>query len=159
MAAQGENGITVAIIGGGIGGLSCAYGLLKKGIDVHVYESAVSLRNVLPARSSPCSPSWLSVSSATSLNLPRVSHPAKDPLYWGSYSLSARNSPLQVGAGISIGRNAQNAYKELGFYDEFRKIADTTESGLYFQYRGAADNGVYAEVSTSLHSRLLEAKG
>lgn len=32
----------VSIIGGGIGGISAAIGMLRKGIAVHVFESAVS---------------------------------------------------------------------------------------------------------------------
>jgi salicylate hydroxylase len=37
---------TVAIIGGGIGGLTAALALLKRGIDVDVYEQAAQLREV-----------------------------------------------------------------------------------------------------------------
>ena len=37
---------TIAIIGGGIGGLSAALALLKAGFDVHVYEQARALREV-----------------------------------------------------------------------------------------------------------------
>ena len=38
--------VTVAIIGGGIGGLTAALALLRTGCDVHVYERRVSLREV-----------------------------------------------------------------------------------------------------------------
>jgi salicylate hydroxylase len=37
---------SIAIIGGGIGGLSAALSLLKAGFDVHVYERAQTLREV-----------------------------------------------------------------------------------------------------------------
>lgn len=33
---------SVAIVGGGIGGLSAAIGLLRAGIRVHIFEAAVS---------------------------------------------------------------------------------------------------------------------
>jgi len=39
-------GISVAVIGGGIGGLAAALSLLRAGIDVHVYEQAGVLREV-----------------------------------------------------------------------------------------------------------------
>ena len=38
--------ISVALIGGGIGGLAAALSLLRAGIDVHVYEQASSLRDI-----------------------------------------------------------------------------------------------------------------
>jgi 2-polyprenyl-6-methoxyphenol hydroxylase-like FAD-dependent oxidoreductase len=38
--------ISVAIIGGGIGGLAAASSLLRVGIDVHVYEQARELTEV-----------------------------------------------------------------------------------------------------------------
>ncbi len=41
-----NNGISIAVIGGGIGGLSAALCLRKIGIDVHVYEQARVLREV-----------------------------------------------------------------------------------------------------------------
>ena len=34
--------LRVAVVGGGVCGLTCAVGLLKQGVDVHVYEAAVS---------------------------------------------------------------------------------------------------------------------
>ena len=40
------NGISVAIVGGGIGGLSAALSLLRVGIDAHVYEQARVLAEV-----------------------------------------------------------------------------------------------------------------
>jgi len=40
------NGISVAIVGGGIGGLSAALSLLRVGIDAHVYEQAKVLAEV-----------------------------------------------------------------------------------------------------------------
>lgn len=39
-------GLSVAVIGGGIGGTAAALSLLKSGIDVHVYEQARELREV-----------------------------------------------------------------------------------------------------------------
>ena len=42
----GDNGISIAIIGGGIGGLTAALCLRKIGIDVHVYEQSRALREV-----------------------------------------------------------------------------------------------------------------
>jgi 2-polyprenyl-6-methoxyphenol hydroxylase-like FAD-dependent oxidoreductase len=41
-----SDGISVAIIGGGIGGLAAASSLLRVGIDVHVYEQARELTEV-----------------------------------------------------------------------------------------------------------------
>ena len=41
-----SDGISVAIIGGGIGGLAAASSLLRVGIDVHVYEQAKELTEV-----------------------------------------------------------------------------------------------------------------
>jgi 2-polyprenyl-6-methoxyphenol hydroxylase-like FAD-dependent oxidoreductase len=41
-----NNGISIAVIGGGIGGLTAALCLHKIGIDVHVYEQARILREV-----------------------------------------------------------------------------------------------------------------
>ena len=41
-----HNDISIAIIGGGIGGLSAALSLLQAGFDVHVYEQARALREV-----------------------------------------------------------------------------------------------------------------
>jgi salicylate hydroxylase len=41
-----SDGISVAIIGGGIGGLAAALSLLRVGIDVHVYEQATTLAEV-----------------------------------------------------------------------------------------------------------------
>jgi salicylate hydroxylase len=38
--------ISVAIIGGGLGGLTAALSLLQAGFDVHVYERATALREV-----------------------------------------------------------------------------------------------------------------
>jgi salicylate hydroxylase len=42
----GDNGISIAVIGGGIGGLTAALCLRKIGIDVHVYEQSRALREV-----------------------------------------------------------------------------------------------------------------
>ena len=33
----------VAIVGGGVCGLTCAVGLMKRRVDVHVYEAAVGI--------------------------------------------------------------------------------------------------------------------
>ena len=38
----------IAIIGGGIGGLTAAQALLRKGFEVQVYESAPELREIRP---------------------------------------------------------------------------------------------------------------
>ena len=35
--------LRVAIVGGGVCGLTCAIALLREGVDVHVYEAAVSV--------------------------------------------------------------------------------------------------------------------
>ncbi len=118
--------IRIAIVGGGIGGLACAVGLLglnskekeKEKVDVHIFESAPKF--------------------------------------------------AEIGAGISVGKNAQTALKLLhtpyedaspsssssspskesddDLFARFLKIADTTPaSSLYFQFRGGADNEVYSE--------------
>jgi 2-polyprenyl-6-methoxyphenol hydroxylase-like FAD-dependent oxidoreductase len=42
----GDSGVSIAVIGGGIGGLTAALCLQKIGIDVHVYEQARVLREV-----------------------------------------------------------------------------------------------------------------
>ena len=39
----------IAVVGGGICGLTCAIGLMKAGADVHVYEAAVSDRSIRSA--------------------------------------------------------------------------------------------------------------
>jgi 2-polyprenyl-6-methoxyphenol hydroxylase-like FAD-dependent oxidoreductase len=39
-------GISVALVGGGIGGLAAALSLLRVGIDAHVYEQAGALTEV-----------------------------------------------------------------------------------------------------------------
>ena len=44
----------VAIIGGGIGGLTAANALSRAGIEMAVYEAAAELREIEPA--SPCTP-------------------------------------------------------------------------------------------------------
>jgi salicylate hydroxylase len=41
-----RQGISIAVIGGGIGGLAAALSLLRAGFDVHVYEQAKELREV-----------------------------------------------------------------------------------------------------------------
>ena len=38
--------LRVAVIGGGIGGLTAARALLRRGLDVHVYESSPELREI-----------------------------------------------------------------------------------------------------------------
>jgi salicylate hydroxylase len=43
---SGRNGISVGVIGGGIGGLAAGLSLLRAGLDVHVYERAAVLREV-----------------------------------------------------------------------------------------------------------------
>jgi salicylate hydroxylase len=40
------NGLSVAVVGGGIGGLSAALALLRAGFDVHVYEQASALEEI-----------------------------------------------------------------------------------------------------------------
>jgi salicylate hydroxylase len=39
-------GISVALVGGGIGGLAAALSLLRVGVDAHVYEQAGALTEV-----------------------------------------------------------------------------------------------------------------
>lgn len=41
---EGPSRVSVAIVGGGLGGLALAIGLLEKGIDAHVFEAAKELR-------------------------------------------------------------------------------------------------------------------
>ena len=43
---MGRNNLSVAVIGGGIGGLAAALSLLRAGLDVHVYERARTLSEV-----------------------------------------------------------------------------------------------------------------
>lgn len=38
-----SNNLRIAIVGGGVCGLTCAIGLMREGVDVHVYEAAVSV--------------------------------------------------------------------------------------------------------------------
>jgi len=45
-AGMARSGISVAVIGGGIGGLAAALSLLRAGVDVHVYERARALSEV-----------------------------------------------------------------------------------------------------------------
>jgi len=58
-----QNNSSIAIIGGGIGGLGAALSLLQAGFDVHVYEQAKALREVGAGiqRQSEClaRPVWL----------------------------------------------------------------------------------------------------
>jgi 2-polyprenyl-6-methoxyphenol hydroxylase-like FAD-dependent oxidoreductase len=39
-----QNNLSIAIIGGGIGGLAAAFSLLQAGFDVHVYEQVRARR-------------------------------------------------------------------------------------------------------------------
>ena len=41
-----EQGLSVGVVGGGIGGLAAALSLLREGFDVHVYEQAAALSEV-----------------------------------------------------------------------------------------------------------------
>lgn len=41
-----QTGLSVAVIGGGIGGLAAALSLLRAGVDVHVYEQAAALGEI-----------------------------------------------------------------------------------------------------------------
>jgi salicylate hydroxylase len=41
-----RDGISVAVIGGGLGGVAAGLSLLKAGVDVHVYEQARALSEV-----------------------------------------------------------------------------------------------------------------
>ncbi|SPO26128.1 related to Salicylate hydroxylase [Ustilago trichophora] len=75
----------VAIIGGGIGGLTLAIGLHDRGVPVHIFESAPKF--------------------------------------------------AEIGAGIAIGPNAQNALQRLNLYDSFLGFADFQERNLFFQWR------------------------
>ena len=40
--ARGSRGLRIAVIGSGVSGLTCAIPLMRAGVDVHVYEAAVS---------------------------------------------------------------------------------------------------------------------
>ena len=44
---ESQKDFNVAVVGGGICGLAVAVGLRKAGIEVDIYEAAVSLRNFL----------------------------------------------------------------------------------------------------------------
>ena len=46
MGAPSSEGLSVGIVGGGIGGMAAALSLLRAGFDVHVYERASALREV-----------------------------------------------------------------------------------------------------------------
>ena len=46
LGGESSHPTSVAVIGGGIGGLAAALSLLRAGLDVHVYEQASSLRDV-----------------------------------------------------------------------------------------------------------------
>src|ERR1700754_4634064 len=46
MASSRHRETTVAVVGGGIGGLAAALSLLRRGIDVHVFEQASALSEV-----------------------------------------------------------------------------------------------------------------
>src|SRR5262245_36759310 len=43
---MGQNNLSIAIIGGGIGGLAAALSLLQAGFDVHVYEQVRAPREI-----------------------------------------------------------------------------------------------------------------
>lgn len=53
----------------------------------------------------------------------------------------------EIGAGISLGRNAQNALRELGlFVEDVEQICDSVASGLYFELRDGRDNALHEEI-------------
>lgn len=52
--ATASNGPRVAVIGGGVTGLTCAIPLMQKGVDVHVYEAAVSAQWLPMIAASQC---------------------------------------------------------------------------------------------------------
>ncbi|PWY99845.1 FAD/NAD(P)-binding domain-containing protein [Testicularia cyperi] len=76
---------SVAVVGGGIGGLTLAIGLYEAGVKVTIFESAPQF--------------------------------------------------AEIGAGIAIGPNAQNALKALGLYEDFLKFADFPDRNLFFEWR------------------------
>lgn len=47
----------------------------------------------------------------------------------------------EIGAGIAIGPNAQNALKRLGLYEPFLDFADFPDRNLFFQWRTGGPNG------------------
>ncbi|SOV05150.1 probable Salicylate hydroxylase [Ustilago sp. UG-2017a] len=84
-ATSTKKDLKVAIIGGGIGGLTLAVGLHDRGVPVHIFESASKFS--------------------------------------------------EIGAGIAIGPNAQNALQRLSLYDDFLEFADFPSRNLFFQWR------------------------
>ncbi|KAJ1020678.1 hypothetical protein NDA16_004071 [Ustilago loliicola] len=84
-ATPPEKDFKVAIVGGGIGGLTLAIGLHDRGVPVHIFESAAKF--------------------------------------------------AEIGAGIAIGPNAQNALQRLGLYESFLEFADFPSRNLFFQWR------------------------
>ena len=83
--AAAQKDFTVAVIGGGIGGLTLAIGLYERGVPVHIFESASKF--------------------------------------------------AEIGAGIAIGPNAQNALQRLNLYESFLEFADFPSRNLFFQWR------------------------
>ncbi|GAK63913.1 salicylate hydroxylase [Moesziomyces antarcticus] len=81
----GRKDFNVAVVGGGIGGLTLAIGLHDRGVPVHIFESASKF--------------------------------------------------AEIGAGIAIGPNAQNALQRLGLYESFLQFADFPSRNLFFQWR------------------------
>ena len=85
MPPSTQKDFSVAIVGGGIGGLTLAIGLHSRGVPVHIFESASKF--------------------------------------------------AEIGAGIAIGPNAQNALQRLGLYESFLEFADFPARNLFFQWR------------------------
>ena len=85
MPPSTQKDFSVAIVGGGIGGLTLAIGLHSRGVPVHIFESASAF--------------------------------------------------AEIGAGIAIGPNAQNALQRLGLYESFLELADFPARNLFFQWR------------------------
>ncbi|KAG8730433.1 hypothetical protein FRC11_006717, partial [Ceratobasidium sp. 423] len=90
----------VAIIGGGIGGLSAAIGLLRAGVPVQVFEAACQFS--------------------------------------------------EIGAGLSVGKNARNALAKLGLQKEFDEQA-TIPSGIWFEWRNGQGQGQELIATTHCH--------
>ena len=103
-------------VGGGVCGLTCAIALLKEGVDVHVYEAAVSQTTKLRCELIVLTSVLLSPNSAR-LEL---------ELVWVSLT-SFQCCRVIPNALDPVGRNAVRVLTALGVYDDIRARARQTD--------------------------------
>ncbi|KAJ9112604.1 hypothetical protein QFC19_000624 [Naganishia cerealis] len=106
------NELSVAIVGGGMGGLAAGVALGRAGVKVDLFEQAPKFE--------------------------------------------------EVGAGINLGPNTVRTLEQMGLGDEYNSVAETEDSGLFFQWWDGIKVNKYGETYTkyprsAVHrARLLE---